>query len=77
MSFCFVYSVERKRESKNPRIAKTNKEKLMLLSEYSVYDSKKLRFMNNQEASELLNYLGSKAPLSKISIIADIFFLKI
>ena len=46
----------------------------MLMSEYSVYDSKKLRFMNNQEASESLNYLRSKTPLSKIPIIADIFF---
>ena len=46
----------------------------MLLSEYSVYDSKKLRFMNNQEASELLNYLRWKTHLSKIPIIADLFF---
>ena len=38
-----------KTESKNPRIAKATKEKLVILSKYAVYDSKKSRFMKKQE----------------------------
>ena len=38
--YCIVWSVEKKTESENLRVAKTNKGKLMLLPKLVVYDSK-------------------------------------
>ena len=35
-------------------------------------DSKKLKFIKEQEASELLSRLGIKIPLSKISLVGPI-----
>ena len=61
-------------ESKNPRAAETNKRKPMLLSECEVSDSKKSRFIKEQEASGLLNSLGLKTYLSKIPVLGDILF---
>ena len=53
-------------ESKKPRVAKTNKGKLMVLSKYSVRDSKKSRFIKEQEASGLTGLLGVKSPFEGI-----------
>ena len=52
-------------ESKNPRIAKTNKGKFILLSKYVACDSKKSRFIKKQEARGSSSNLGLKAPLIK------------
>ena len=46
----------------------------MLLSECEVSDSKKSRFIKEQEASGLLNSLGLKTYLSKIPVLGDILF---
>ena len=40
----------------------------MLLSKCEVYDSKKSKFIKEQEASGLLSSLGIKTPLSKIPL---------
>ena len=37
-------------------------------------DSKKSRFMKNQEANRLLSNLGLKTPLSKIPLLGNILF---
>ena len=58
----------RKNISKNPRISKKNKGKLMFLSKCAVCDSKKLRFSKNQVIG-LLNNLGLKIALEKILIL--------
>ena len=52
-------------ESKNPKVAKTKKGRITLLSKCAMGDSKKLKFIKEQEASELLSRLGIKIPLSK------------
>ena len=46
----------------------------MLLSKCAVCDSKKSRFIKQQEASGLLSSLGIKTPLSKIPLAGPIFF---
>ena len=46
----------------------------MLLSKCTVCDSKKLRFIKEQEASWLLSNVGLKTPWSKIPLIGDILF---
>lgn len=53
-------------ESKNSRVAKTNKVKLMLLSKFVLYDSKKSRFIKKTEASGFSSNLGIRTPLIKI-----------
>ena len=50
-------------------MAKTNYEKLIILSKYAVCDSKKLKFIKKQEAKELSSSLGLKIPLSKIRLL--------
>ena len=52
-----------KTDSKNPRVANRNKEKLNSLSKCAVCDTKKLRFIKEQEASGLLSSLGIKTTL--------------
>ena len=44
----------------------------MLLSKCAVGDSKKSRFIKEQETSGLLSSLGIKAPLSKIPFILGV-----
>ena len=52
-------------ESRNPR---TNNERIMVLSKCAVCDSKKLKYIKEQEASEFLSSLGIgiKTPLIKL-----------
>ena len=69
-SYHIVESV--KKQSKNPRVAKWNKGKLMLLSKCVVCESKKSRFFKKQEASGLLSNLRIRTPLSKIPLSRDI-----
>ena len=51
---------------------KTNNGKTMLLSKCSICGSKKLRLIKKQEASGILNSLGLKTSLSKISLFGGI-----
>ena len=46
----------------------------MLLSKCAVCDSKKLKFMKEQEASGLLISLGIKASLNKLSLLGSLLF---
>ena len=46
----------------------------MVLSKCAICDSKKSRFITNQEAKGLLSNLGIRAPLSKVPILGEILF---
>ena len=46
----------------------------MLLSKYTVCDSKKLKFIKEQVASGWFSSWGIKAPLSKIPLVAPLLF---
>ena len=46
----------------------------MLLSKCAVCDSKKSKFIKEQEASGLLSSLGIKTPLSKIPLLGLLLF---
>ena len=61
-------------ENINPRVSKTSNGKTMLLSNCAICDSKKSRFIKNQEAKGLLSNLGIRTPLSKVSILGGILF---
>ena len=70
LSYCLKY--RKNTESKNPYVVKSKNERIMLLSKYTVCDSKKLKFIKKQEASRLLVSLGTKTPLSKIRLVGPL-----
>ena len=61
-------------ENINPRVSKTSNGRTMLLSKCAICDSKKSRFIKNQEAKGLLSNLGIRAPLCKVPISGNILF---
>ena len=61
-------------ESKNPKVAKTKNGRIIVLSKYVMCDSKKSKFIKQQEASGLLSSLGIKRPLSKIPLVGPLLF---
>ena len=50
------------------------KHRRMLLLKCAVCDSKKSKFINEQEASGLLSSLGINAPLSEIPLVGPLLF---
>ena len=46
----------------------------MVLSKRAICDSKRSRFIKNQEAKGLLRNLAVRIPLSKVPILGDILF---
>ena len=61
-------------ESKNPRAVKTKYGRIILLPRCAVCDSKKARCFKEQEASGLFSSLGTKTPLSRISLVGPLLF---
>ena len=61
-------------ESKNPKVIKARKRRIILLSKCAVSNSKKLKFINDKEASGLLGSLGIKTPLGKIPLVGSLLF---
>ena len=57
------------KESKNPKVVKTKNERIILLPKCEVWDSKKSKFIKEEESSGLLSSLGIKTPLSKIPLV--------
>ena len=51
--YCLKY--RKNTERTNPKVVKTKNGRIMLLSKYAVYDSKKSKFIKEKEASELLS----------------------
>ena len=58
----------------NPKISKTSNGRTMVLSNCAICNSKKSRFIRNQEAKGLLSNLGIRTRLSKVPILRDILF---
>ena len=58
----------------NPQVSSTSNGKIMILSRCEICNSKKSKFINQQEAKGLLSKLGIKTPLSKIPVLGDILF---
>ena len=56
-------------ERKNPVVVRTKNRRIMLLSKCEVCDSKKAKFIKEQDASGLLSSLGINTSLSKIPLL--------
>ena len=61
-------------ESINPKVSKTKNGKTIILSKYVVRESKKSKFIKEQQAKGLLSNLGTKTSLNKIPLLGDILF---
>ena len=72
LSYCL--KCRKNTESKNPKVTRTKNGRIMLLSKCAVCESKKSKFIKQQEASGLLSSLGIKTPLSKILLIGPLLF---
>ena len=62
-------------ESENPKVTRTKNGRIMLLLNCAVCDSKKSKFIKQQEASWLLSNLGIKTSLSKIPLVGPPLFI--
>ena len=61
-------------ENINPKVSKTSNCRTIVLSKCAICDSKKSRFMKNQEGKGLLSNLVVRRPLSKLPIPGNILF---
>ena len=61
-------------ESKNPKVARTKNEWIMLLSKCVMCGGKKSKFIKQQEVRELLSGWGIKTPLIKILLLGPPLF---
>ena len=74
LSYCL--KCRKNTKSKNPKVARTKNGRIMLLSKCALCDSKKLKFIKQQEASGLLSSLGIKTLLSKIHLVGPLLFYR-
>ena len=59
-------------ENTDPKVSKTSNGRTMLLSKCAICNSKRSRFIKNQEAKGLVSNLVIRTPLSKLPILGDI-----
>ena len=71
-SFCL--KCKKNIENIDPKVSSASNGRVMILSECTICNSKKSRFIKHQEAKRLLSKLSIKTPLSKITILGDILF---
>ena len=72
LSYCL--KCRKNTESINPKVLKTTNGKMMILSKRAICDSKKSKYIKEQQAKGLLNNLGIRTPLNKIPLLGDILF---
>ena len=58
----------------NPRVSSTSNGRKTILSKCAICESKKSRFIKDQEAKGLLINLGVRTSLSKVPVSGDILF---
>ena len=72
LSYCLKFG--KNIESKNPKVSRTKNGRIMPLSKCAVCGCKKSKFIEQQEASGLLNRLGTKESLSKFHLVGPLLF---
>ena len=70
----YFLKCKKKTESINPKVLKTTNGKTMILSTCAICDSKKSKFIKEQQAKGLLSNLDIRTPLNKIPLLGDILF---
>ena len=72
LSYCL--KCKKNTESINPTVLRTTNGKMMILLKCAICDSKKSKFIKEQQAKGLLSNLGIRTPLNKIPVLGDILF---
>ena len=72
LSYCL--KCKKNTESINPKVSKTTKGKMIILSKCTICGSKISKFIKEQQAKGLLSNLGIRTPLNKIPLLEDILF---
>ena len=76
LSFCL--KCRRNTESENPKVVRSKNERIILLSKCSLCNSKKSKFIKEQEAKGLISKLtGLKVPILSDLPILNILFSKV
>ena len=57
----------------NPKIVRNRQNRSMIQSNWAICDSKKSRFIKEQQAMAILSNLGIKTPLSKVPLLNILF----
>ena len=72
----FSYCLKRRKnaQSKNPKFLKSKNGRLMLLSKCAACDSKKPKFIKEQETTGLFSSFWTKTPSIKISLVGLLLF---
>ena len=60
-------------ENINPKIVRNRQNRSMIQSNCAICDSKKSRFIKEQQAMGILSNLGIKTPLSKVPLLNILF----
>ena len=60
-------------KNNNPKIVRNRQNRLMIQSNCANRDSKKSRFIKEQQAMGILSNLGIKTPLSKVPLLNILF----
>ena len=60
-------------KNNNPKIVRNRQNRLMIESNYATCDSRKSRFIKEQQAMGILSNLGIKTPLSKVPLFHILF----
>ena len=72
LSYCL--KCKKNTESINPKVSKRTNGKAIILSTCAICDSKKSKFIKEQQAKGLLSNLGLKTAFNKIPVLGDILF---
>ena len=72
LSYCL--KCKKNTESINLKVSKTTNGKTIILSKIAICDSKKSKFIKEQQAKGLLSNLGIRTSLNKIPLLGDILF---
>ena len=72
LSYCL--KCRKNAKSKNPKVTRTKKGRIILLSKCVVCDSKKWKFIRQQVASGLLSSSETKTSLIKIPLFCPLLF---
>ena len=70
-TYCLV--CRRYTKNNNPKIVRNRQKRLMIQSNCANCDSKKSRFIKEQQAMGILSNLGIKTPLSKVPLLNIVF----
>ena len=69
----YCLSCRKYTENNNPKVVRNKQNRLMIQSNCATCDSKKSRFIKNQQAIGILSNLGIKTPLSKVPLLNILF----